>query len=167
MIPVCIQTLIVSPLPAPSILVLCPESDYGKEETCRIVPIMMGVPEATQIGVALEGSKLKRPMTHDLFLDALTNLDTTVDRVEIYDVDGKVFFARLVLRTENRIIELDARPSDAISLAIRQNAPVYMTEEVLRKASYPFIFNKGADPQKEMEEFHAFVQNLAPNDFLD
>lgn len=167
MVPVHIQALIMSPAPAPSILVLIPEEDYNKKTACRVVPIMIGTPEATMLGVALEGSKLDRPTTHDLFLDAMTNLDTAVDRVEIHDVDGRLFRSRLILRTENRIITLDSRPSDAIALAVRQNAPVYMTEDVLNKASFPYIFQTTPDSQQEMEDFHTFVQNLDPNDFLE
>lgn len=167
MIPIQIQTLVVSPVPAPSILILVPEEDYGKKETCRVVPIIIGMQEATMLGLALEGGRYERPTTHDLFMDALTNLDTTVDRVEIHDVDGKVFHARLILRTTNRIITLDARPSDAIALAVRQNAPLYMSEEVLQKASFPYIFQNTPDAKDEMEKFHTFVQNLDPNDFLE
>ena len=127
--------------------------------------IWVGVTEATQLGVALENAKFARPMTHDLMLDALTNLDTRVDHVLISDVRGSMFFARLVLRHHDRLIELDARPSDAISLALRQNAPLYVEDSVLDRASYPFVYRKRADRTTEFEEFKSFVQTLEPEDF--
>lgn len=165
MVPVSIQTLVIASAPSPSILVLCPTEDYETHANCRVVPIWMGSSEAAQIGMALEGTRAARPLTHDLTLDALTNLDTCVDRVEIYRVEKQTFFAHLVLRTENRIITLDARPSDAIALAIRQGAPVYMSEEVLNAASYPFIFRKDATDEKELDEFREFIQSILPEDF--
>ena len=70
--------------------------------------------EATQMGIALEKARFSRPMTHDLFLDALTNLDAQIDHVVINDVQGATFFARLTLRQHDRLIDLDARPSDAL-----------------------------------------------------
>ena len=66
MIPVSVQTLIVSSAPSPSILVLCPEEEARNQKNCRIVPIWVGAAEATQLGMALESNKFKRPMTHDL-----------------------------------------------------------------------------------------------------
>lgn len=166
MIPVCVQTLVVASAPSPSILVLCPVEDYESHRNCRIVPIWMGLAEATQMGMALEGSKFSRPMTHDLFLDALTNLDASIERVEITAVEGQTFYARLVLHQGQRSVSLDARPSDAIALAVREGAPLFMAEEVLKKASFPYIFKSGIDDQEELERFHSFVENISPDDFL-
>lgn len=165
MIPVTIQTLVVAPSPNPSVLVLCPTEDFDAHTSCRIVPIWLGAAEAAQLGMALEGTKVARPLTHDLMLDALTNLDTAVDHVEIYDVKNQTFFAHLVLRNGERIVTLDARPSDAVSLAIRQGAPIYMNETVLDAASFPFVFRKDKTDEKELDEFREFVQSLSPEDF--
>lgn len=95
-------------------LVLQPveETPAGK---ARIVPIWIGPTEAAQIGMALEHVKFARPMTHDLMLDALTNLDARVDSMVIYGSKGQMFFAHLVLSQGGRLITLDARPSDAIA----------------------------------------------------
>ena len=146
MIPVRIQTLIVTAAPAPSIIVLQPveETQNGKS---RVVPIWIGAAEAAQMGVALEKARFTRPMTHDLFLDALTNLDARVDHVVINDVKGPTFFARLALRQGGRLIELDARPSDALSLAVRQEAPIYIEDNVLERASFPYLFKKAPDEE--------------------
>lgn len=166
MVPVRIQTLIVTSAPAPSIIVLQPieEKQNGKS---RIVPIWIGTAEAAHMGVALEKARFTRPMTHDLFLDALTNLDAQVDHVVISDVKGPTFFARLVLRQAGRLIELDARPSDALSLAVRQQAPIYIEEAVLERASFPYLFKKAPDAEEELEEFRMFLEELAPEDFQE
>lgn len=164
MIPVDVLTLIMSPMPGPSILVLQPTEDLGKKQNGRVIPIWVGVSEATQLGIALEHVRFARPMTHDLFLDALTNLDSVVESVVIDDVQGPTFFAKLKLQHHGRTITLDARPSDAISLALREQAPLYMTEAVLEKASFPYLFNE-SNEEEEIEEFRDFISHIAPEDF--
>ena len=152
MIPIVVQTLIVTSAPGPSAL----------------VPIWVGVAEATQLSIALEHTKMTRPMTHDLFLDAITNLDARIDHVLINDVQGAMFFSKLFLSQHGRIVELDARPSDAVSLALRQDAPLFIEESVLERASYPYIVrNKTGLPvtQQELAEFHSFISNISPDDF--
>lgn len=165
MIEVKIQTLIVSSAPAPSIIVLQPVEEKPQNNNYRIVPIWIGINEATQMGIALEKARFGRPMTHDLFLDALTNLDARVDHVFISNVSGSVFYAKLVLRQHNRLIELDARPSDALALAVRQKAPIFMDESVLEKASFPYVFKKSPNEETELSDFREFVEGLAPEDF--
>ena len=98
MVPMCVQTLVFTNPPNPSVLVLCPMEDYGARRTCRVVPIWIGTPEARMLGAALEDAKSRRPMTHDLFINAITNLDAVVERAEITDQRGEIFFAKLVLR---------------------------------------------------------------------
>lgn len=168
MVPVHIQTLIVSVSPAPSIIVLQPVEDIVEPGKYRIVPIWVGTSEATQMGIALENARFSRPMTHDLFLDALTNLDARVDHVVVSDVKGSTFFARLTLQQHGRLIELDARPSDALALAARQKAPIYIEEHVLEKASFPYVVKESKpnlDDERELEDFRHFLEKLAPDDF--
>ena len=141
MVPVRIKTLIVTAAPSPSIIVLQPEEE-AQHDKSRIVPIWIGSTEAAQMGVALERARFTRPMTHDLFLDALTNLDARIDHVVISDMKGPTFFAKLVVRQGPRLVSLDSRPSDALSLAVRQEAPIYMEEHVLERASFPYLFRK-------------------------
>ena len=105
-----------------------------------------------------------RPLTHDLMLDALTNLDARIDHAVINDVKGTTFFAKLYLKQGDRTIELDARPSDAIALAIREDAPIYIDEKTLDKGSYPYIIREDAS-ESEIEEFHSFLENISPEDF--
>lgn len=164
MVPLKVLTLVVAGPTQPSVLVLQPveETPAGKS---RIIPIWVGPPEAAQIGMALEQVKLDRPMTHDLFLDAMTNLDARVDSVVIYQAKGQVFFSHLVLSQGGRLITLDARPSDAISLALRQGAPLYIEEDVLDSSSFPFLFRGGRQTEAELAEFKTFLDHISPEDF--
>lgn len=165
MIPLRILTLIVSGPANPAVLVLEPIEE-SKEGVSRVVPIWIGMNETMQLAVAIEHAKLPRPMTHDLFLDALTNLDTTIDHVLINDVKGQTFFAKLYLRQGGRLIELDARPTDAIALALREDAPFLISDEVLENASYPYIFKDEKMKEMELEEFRSFIKDLNPEDFI-
>ena len=167
MIPVHVQTLIVSSPQAPSIIVLQPNDEEPTNGIYRIVPIWVGANEAMQLGTALEHAKFTRPMTHDLFLDALTNLDARIDHVVIYDVKKSTFYSRLYLRQHGRLIDLDARPSDSLALAIRQQAPIYLEESVLERASFPYVVRKGTSPEAELSEFHTFLENVTPDDFSE
>lgn len=161
-----IQTLIISQAVSPSVLVLRPYSDAPVQDTCKVLPIWIGLTETTQMGLAIEKIRLPRPVTHDVFLDALTNLNTYVDHVLITDVKNDTFFVRLYLRHHGDLIDLDARPSDAINLAIRQNAPIYVEESVLAAQSFPYIIKKNhVIDENDIEQFHTFIKTIKPEDF--
>lgn len=164
MVPLKVLTLVVAGPAQPSVLVLQPVEDTPAGKA-RIVPIWIGPTEAAQIGMALESVKFDRPMTHDLFLDALTNLDTRVDSVVIYRVRGQVFFSHLILNQGGRLITLDARPSDSIALALQQDAPLYIEEDVLDAASFPFLFRGERQSEAELAEFKTFLDHISPEDF--
>lgn len=164
MVPLRVLTLIVTGHNQPSVLVL--ESiEEAAADASRIVPIWIGSTEAAQLGVAIEHARLPRPLTHDLFLDAITNLDARIDHVLVDNVQGQTFFAKLVLRAGARLVELDARPTDAFALAIRQQAPLYITEEVLERASFPYLFRQPRNEEVELQEFRTFIDGLTPEDF--
>lgn len=165
MTPLKILTLVVTGPQSPAVLVLEPIEEQHEGVT-RIVPIWIGTNETMQLAVAIEHAKLPRPMTHDLFLDALTNLDTCVDHVVISGVKGQTFFAKLVLRQGGRLIELDARPTDAISLALREDAPFMIDNDVLDASSFPYIFKDEQYKESQIEEFHSFIKDLDPEDFI-
>lgn len=164
MVPLKVLTLVVANPMQPSVLVLQPVEDTPAGKA-RIVPIWIGPSEAAQIGMALEQVKLNRPMTHDLFLDALTNLDARIDSVVIYQVKGQVFFSHLMMSQGGRLITLDARPSDSIALALRQDAPLYIEESVLDAASFPFLFRGEQQTEAELAEFKTFLDHISPEDF--
>lgn len=165
MVPVHVHTLIVSGPQVPSIIVLRPVDEKPTNGILRVVPIWIGVNEATQLGIALEHAKFVRPMTHDLFLDALTNLDACVDHVVINDVRKSTFYSRLYLRQHDRLIDLDARPSDALALAIRQQAPIFIDESVLDRASFPYVVRTQMTDEEELDHFRTFLEQVAPEDF--
>lgn len=166
MVPLKVLTLVVAGQNQPPVLVLQPveETPAGK---ARVVPIWIGPTEAAQIGMALEHVKFARPMTHDLMLDALTNLDARVDSMVIYGSKGQMFFAHLVLSQGGRLITLDARPSDAIALALRQDAPLYIEETVLDASSFPFLFKGEKQTEEELAAFKTFLDHISPEDFGD
>ena len=164
LVPLRILTLIFTGPMNPAILVLEPIEEM-KEGCSRVLPIWIGTAEAMQLGTAIEHAKTPRPMTHDLFLHAITNLDACVDHVLIDDIKGETYFAKLVLRQGGRMISLDARPTDALSLALREDSPFMTTEEVLAKASFPYLFNEPKNRDEELEEFDSFVSSLSPEDF--
>ena len=163
MIPLKGLTLIVLNSMQPAALVMEPIEEHQRTKS-RIVPGWVGPAEAMQLGMAVEHMRTPRPLTHDLMLDALTNLDARIDHAVINDVKGTTFFAKLYLKQGDRMIELDARPSDAIALAIREDAPIYIDEKTLDKGSDPYIIREDAS-ESEIGEFHSFLENISPEDF--
>lgn len=125
------------------------------------IPILIGHAEAAAILSELEGTRPQRPMTHDLLKNTLDALDAKVDRVVICDLKDETYFARIVVSTPDGEKELDARPSDAIALALRAQADVYVSEEVAARA---LISNKPID-DSEMEDFRKFLETVKPEDF--
>jgi len=100
----------------------------------KVLPIFIGAPEAQSIAFFMEGVKIPRPLTHDLFKNVMDNLECRMKRVEICDLKDNTFYAKLLLETNGMHSEIDARPSDAIALALRFSAPIYVAEHVLDAA---------------------------------
>jgi bifunctional DNase/RNase len=103
----------------------------------RKVPIWIGRFEAFAISTALQGEQLDRPMTHDLLKTTIERLGATVDRVIVDDLWQETFYAKLILQQHDQIIEIDCRPSDAIALAVRTKAPLFVAESVFETVSPP------------------------------
>ena len=120
-----------------------------KDETeTRWLPIWIGPYEAKMISLALEKIKPIRPLPHDLIKNILDSLSMIVTRVVISNIKENTYFAIIKLRLDHTEKEIDARPSDAIALALRVNAPIYVTEDVLNKASIEKI---GLEDEKGMK----------------
>jgi bifunctional DNase/RNase len=100
----------------------------------RFLPIWIGPWEASSIAMRLQGQSPERPLTHDLFASALEELGVTVVRVIISELESETYHARLVLDHAGRTIEVDARPSDAIALAVRTDSPIFAAAAVLETA---------------------------------
>lgn len=125
------------------------------------IPIVIGPVEAGAISTGLEGKKYERPMTHDLLKDTIEKLGADVERIVIYDLQNETYFARIEMETENGSIDIDARPSDAIALALRMGAPIFVSDEVAAKA---LLVNEVEDDD-EMEDFREFLEKVTPEDF--
>ena len=127
----------------------------------RVVPIWIGFFEASAIATQLEGVQLSRPMTHDLLKNLLGTLDITLLKIEISDLRDNTFYALIHLDMEGMHHIVDARPSDAIALALRTNSPIYVKEEVIEKS-------KKLDLREEKEgdqDLDKLLEKLAPKDF--
>jgi hypothetical protein len=104
-----------------------------EKETSRYLPIWIGAAEADAIAVKLQGTSVQRPLTHDLMQSVIDVLGGKVNSIVISDLQKDVFFAKVVLNRDGEQIEIDSRPSDAIALAVRVQAPIYAEEDVLNR----------------------------------
>ena len=163
MVLVRIASLAVDPRSNQPVLLLKPLNE--EPGTGRLLPIWIGQPEATSILLALEGTEMPRPLTHDLMKGLLDALGSDLERVEITRVDEGTFYATLTLRTDTDTLIVDARPSDSIALAIRMGAPIFVAEEVLSAAAVPDETGQPADEEAELEAFRQFLDSVEPSDF--
>lgn len=135
-------------------------------EEKRVLPIWIGLFEASAIATELEGINFSRPMTHDLIRDILTNLGIEVLKVEVHDLRNNTFFANIHLLREGKTQVIDSRPSDALALALRASAPIYVEERVIEKSRSIDVGAKITDLEKEKEDkLKDFLENLDPDDF--
>jgi bifunctional DNase/RNase len=131
-----------------------------QQETLAL-PIWIGTAEAQSIALELQGVRMPRPMTHDLIRQMLTQLTISVDRIVVTDIQNGTYFAEIHLKTNGSNVVVDSRPSDAIALALRAEAPIYVEEKVAASA----IPLKKAFDEHEVEEFKKFLENVKPADF--
>jgi len=113
------------------------------EEGGPILPIVIGISEAQSITMALNDIDPERPLSHDLFKKIMDNFQSSVIKVIVSKFDDGTFFADLYLSTNDGVITIDSRPSDAIALAIRYNAPIYICPEVMEEAGMKGPLTKG------------------------
>jgi len=134
----------------------------------RLLPILIGSPEAASIHGVLEGQVPPRPLTHDLAVTLLAVLGATLETVVITEVRDRTFFAELHLRTATGEVVVSARPSDGIALAVRTGAAILAAEDVLDAAGQPAEIDDDEDEDDEeliLEEFRDFLDDLDPDDF--
>jgi Uncharacterized conserved protein len=122
----------------------------------RYLPIWIGPWEANAIAMRLQGVLPERPMTHDLFSQALAECGVTVKRIVVSDLADDTFRARMLLQIDGREVDLDARPSDAIALAVRAGVPIFATDSVLDRAG---VIPESAEEEK-LSVFREFVNSL-------
>lgn len=132
-----------------------------------MLPIWIGPNEAAAIAMALQGVTAPRPLTHDLFVGTLEQLGTPLRSVRITRLEDGIFYGELVLGEGDRTV-VDARPSDAIALALRAGAPVLVADAVMDEAGVPVEEQDAGEPTDEAEEverFREFLDSVDPQDF--
>ena len=130
----------------------------------RYLPIWIGQPEAAAILMKLQGASTPRPMTHDLVTEILSQLDAQVIRITVTELRENTFFAQITVQMDGTEFEVDSRPSDAIALAIRAEAPIFAADEVIEESAIEF---EGDDVNEEemVAEFKRFLDDVSPEQF--
>lgn len=129
----------------------------------KALPIWIGSAEASAIIRKIENLAVARPMTHDLIIEVIEQTGYNLDKVEINDVENETYFASLVLKNDNDdVIKIDSRPSDAIAVAIRVDAPIFVSPNVLSSGA---VSTDSAKDEEESKEFKDFIQSVKPSDF--
>ncbi len=152
-------------------IVLLKTSDENK-----FLPIWIGHPEAAAILMKLQGAAPQRPMTHDLLTDLISELDAEVTRITVTELRENTFYARITLERNGSEIEIDSRPSDAIALAVRVEAKIFASDEVIEESGIEFESEEDAANDErirrvsalgdvDVAEFRAFLDTVTPEDF--
>ena len=149
-----------------------------ESDSRRYLPIWIGPFEADAIALALQGHEPQRPMTHDLLKSVFSELGAAIVHILVSDIHDSTFYARIVVEQGSRTIEIDARPSDAIALAVRTDVPIYVEQHVLDQAGVPLDEEESVaseepappdEPEKEASEegltlFRDFINTLDLDD---
>jgi bifunctional DNase/RNase len=131
----------------------------------RFLPIWIGHPEAAAILMKLQGAATPRPMTHDLLTSVLGELEAKIERISVTDLKENTFYAVITLAREGGgEIEIDSRPSDAIALAVRADAPIFAADAVIDEASIEF---EGDEVEEDdiVDQFKEFLDRVSPDEF--
>lgn len=135
------------------------------EKDDRAIPIWIGLLEATSIASALQDVKFDRPMTHDLFKNFMDNLNVWVSKIEVCDIKDNTFYAKIFFNSEKTTFSMDARPSDAIAIALRFKAPIYVDDRVVEKSKKDIGDVELSDKSKKGKEWAEYLDKLSPEDF--
>ncbi|MGH3103439.1 MAG: bifunctional nuclease family protein [Gaiellaceae bacterium] len=130
----------------------------------KFLPIWIGHPEAAAILMKLQGATTPRPMTHDLFTDILGQLQAQVVRITVTELRENTFYAQVTVQQDGSEVDVDSRPSDAIALAIRVDAPIFAADDVIEESAIEF---EGGEVNEEemVDEFKRFLDNVTPDEF--
>ena len=134
----------------------------------KFLPIWIGHPEAAAILMKLQSQAPPRPMTHDLLSDVLEQLGAQIIRITVTELRENTFYAQITLQQDGGEIEIDSRPSDAIALAIRAEAPIFAADRVIEESAIEF---EGEDIDQErldeeVPKFRNFLDEVTPEDFV-
>ena len=130
----------------------------------KFLPIWIGHPEAAAILMKLQGASTPRPMTHDLFTEMLSQLEARVIRIAVTELRENTFYALITVSLDGSEIEIDSRPSDAIALAVRAEAPIYAADSVIEESAIEFE-HEDINEEEVVEEFKKFLDEVKPEDF--
>ena len=130
----------------------------------RYLPIWIGQNEAAAIAIALQGVVTPRPMTHDLLKNILDEMAVQVDHIAITELRDGTFYALITMRRNGTAYEVSSRPSDAIALAVRADAPIFAAEDVIEESAVEA--ERPPSEQQVVEDFRRFLDELSPDDFL-
>jgi uncharacterized protein len=147
--------------PASNTPIIILKADEGEQT----VPIWIGLLEATSIASALQDVKFDRPMTHDLFKNFSDRLDIAVTSVEVCDLKDNTFFAKINFVSKSETFEMDARPSDAIAIALRFKAPIFVDDVVVEKSKKGEGPAEVLDKSEEGKKWAEYLEKLSPEDF--
>ena len=130
----------------------------------KFLPIWIGHPEAAAILMKLQGAQTPRPMTHDLLTEMLGQLEARVVRITVTELRENTFYASITVQQDGSEIEVDSRPSDAIALAVRAEAPIFAADSVIEESAIEF---EGEDVNEEeiVDEFRKFLDRVSPDEF--
>jgi bifunctional DNase/RNase len=130
----------------------------------KFLPIWIGHPEAAAILMKLQGAATPRPMTHDLVTDMLAHLEARVIRIAVTELRENTFYALITVAMDGTEIEIDSRPSDAIALAVRADAPIFAADAVIEESAIEFE-HEDVNEDEVVEEFKKFLEDVKPEDF--
>ena len=132
----------------------------------RYLPIWIGHPEAAAILMKLQGATAPRPLTHDLLVNILNELDVEIARVTVTELRENTFHASITVVANGAEIEIDSRSSDAIAVAVRAQVPIYAADEVIEESAIEF---DGEDVSEEdiVDEFKKFLDRVSAEDFAE
>jgi uncharacterized protein len=130
----------------------------------RFLPIWIGHPEAAAILIKLQGTRLPRPMTHDLLTSIIDQFDAEIARITVTELKESTFYATLTLMKDGTEIDVDSRPSDALALAVRTDAPIFAADDLVNENAIEF--EREVDNTEEIvESFRDFLESVTPDDF--
>ncbi|MFO1519039.1 MAG: bifunctional nuclease family protein [bacterium] len=129
------------------------------------LPIWIGLIEASAIATELEKIQLARPMTHDLVKNVLKELEVKVEKIEVTDLSDNTFYANIYLNSHGKQLVMDSRPSDAIAIALRTQAPIYVDKKVMEKSRRIDLSKTGDQEGTKKQKWAEILENLSPEDF--
>ncbi len=131
----------------------------------KFLPIWIGHPEAAAILMKLQGATTPRPMTHDLVTEVLSQLDAQIVRITVTELKENTFYASITVQQNGSEIDIDSRPSDAIALAVRADAPIFAAEEVIEESGIEF--EQDVNEEEIVSEFKQFLEHVTPDEFAE